>query len=45
MTQALHEIRQASQQTANTTAQLEKASLDLNQIGQQLNRVLENYRL
>ena len=45
VTQALHEIRQASQQTATTTALLEKASLDLNQLGQKLARTLEKYRL
>ena len=45
VTQALHEIRQASQQTAVTTAQLEKASLDLNQLGQKLAHTLEKYRL
>ncbi len=45
VTQALHEIRQASQQTATTTAHLEKASLDLNQLGQKLARTLEKYRL
>ncbi|MDO8606660.1 MAG: methyl-accepting chemotaxis protein [Phaeospirillum sp.] len=45
VTQALHEIRQASQQTAVTTAQLEKASLDLNQLGQKLARTLEKYQL
>ena len=45
VTQALHEIRQASQQTAVTTAQLEKASLDLSQLGQKLSRTLEKYRL
>jgi methyl-accepting chemotaxis protein len=45
VTQALHEIRQASQQTALTTAQLEKASLDLSHLGQQLASTLEKYRL
>jgi methyl-accepting chemotaxis protein len=45
VTQALHEIRQASQQTALTTAQLEKASLDLGQLGQSLARTLEKYKL
>lgn len=45
VTQALHEIRQASQQTANTTAQLERASLDLTGLGQQLAKTLEKYRL
>ncbi|MBI2235540.1 MAG: methyl-accepting chemotaxis protein [Magnetospirillum sp.] len=45
VTQALHEIRQASQQTALTTAQLEKASLDLSLLGQQLAHTLEKYRL
>ena len=45
VTQALHEIRQASQQTAVTTAQLEKASVDLTQLGQRLARTLEKFRL
>jgi methyl-accepting chemotaxis protein len=45
VTQALHEIRQASQQTATTTAQLEKASSDLGQLGQKLSLTLEKYQL
>ena len=45
VTQALHEIRQASQQTAVTTAQLERASLDLNNLGQKLASTLERFRL
>ncbi len=45
VTQALHEIRQASQQTAVTTAQLERASLDISQLGHKLARTLEKFRL
>lgn len=45
VTQALHEIRQASQQTAVTTAQLEKASIELTKLGDQLAKTLEKYKL
>lgn len=45
VTQALHEIRQASQQTALTTAHLEKASVELTKLGDQLSRTLEKYKL
>jgi len=45
VTQALHEIRQASQQTATTTAQLEKASVELTKLGDQLSKTLEKYKL
>ena len=45
VTQALHEIRQASQQTATTTAQLERASVELTRLGGQLSTTLEKYRL
>ncbi|MBC7905787.1 MAG: methyl-accepting chemotaxis protein [Rhodospirillaceae bacterium] len=45
VTQALHEIRQASQQTAVTTAQLEKASIELTKLGDQLSKTLEKYKL
>jgi len=45
VTQALHEIRHASQQNATTTAQLEKASIELTQLGRQLSKALEKYRL
>ncbi|CAA7612011.1 Methyl-accepting chemotaxis protein [Magnetospirillum sp. LM-5] len=45
VTQALHEIRQASQQTATTTAHLERSSVELTKLGEQLARTLEKYRL
>ncbi len=45
VTQALHEIRHASQQNAVTTGQLEKSSVELSQIGVQLSKALEKYRL
>ncbi|MDA8231717.1 MAG: methyl-accepting chemotaxis protein [Magnetospirillum sp.] len=45
VTQALHEIRHASQQTATTTQQLEKASIELTQLGGLLSKTLEKYRL
>ena len=45
VTQALHEIRHASQQNAVTTTQMEKASVELTQLGTQLSKALEKYRL
>jgi methyl-accepting chemotaxis protein len=44
VTQALHEIRQASLQTAASTGELEKASLNLTVLGGQLSRTMEKYR-
>lgn len=45
VTQALHEIRQASQQTAATTGQLEKAAVELTRLGELLAKTLEKYKL
>jgi methyl-accepting chemotaxis protein len=45
VTQALHEIRQATMQTAASTGELERASSNLNQLSQQLYRSMEKYRL
>lgn len=45
VTQALHEIRLASQQTAATTGQLEKAAVELTRLGEQLAKTLEKYKL
>lgn len=45
VTQALHEIRLASQQTASTTGQLEQASVELTTLGEQLAKTLEKYKL
>lgn len=45
VTQALHEIRQASQQTASTTGQLEKAAVELTRLGELLAKTLEKYKL
>jgi methyl-accepting chemotaxis protein len=44
VTQALKNIRQASDQTAISTNQLEKAATNLSVLGQQLNRNVERYR-
>ena len=44
VTQALHEIRQASLQTAASTGELEKASLNLTVLGGQLSKTMEKYR-
>jgi methyl-accepting chemotaxis protein len=45
VTQALKNIRQASDQTAISTGQLEKAAINLNSLGQQLTKTVERYRL
>lgn len=45
VTQALHEIRTASQQTASSTRQLDEAASNVTTLGQQLRKVVEKYRL
>jgi len=44
VTQALKNIRQAADQTAVSTSQLEKAATNLTGLGQQLNQNVERYR-
>ena len=44
VTQALKNIRQAADQTAVSTSQLEKAATNLTGLGQQLNKNVERYR-
>jgi methyl-accepting chemotaxis protein len=44
VTQALKNIRQAADQTAVSTSQLEKAATNLTGLGQQLNKSVERYR-
>jgi methyl-accepting chemotaxis protein len=43
--QAVRDIGQASQQTASSTRQLEKAALNLTSLAQQLQKAVERYRL
>jgi len=43
--QAVRDIGQASQQTAASTQQLEKAALNLNTLSQQLQKAVERYRI
>lgn len=43
--QALHDIRQASQQTAAGTGQMEKAAMSLNALSQQLQQAVARYQL
>lgn len=43
--QAVRDIGQASQQTAASTSQLEKAALNLTALGQQLQKAVEIYRI
>jgi methyl-accepting chemotaxis protein len=43
--QAVRDIGQASQQTAASTSQLEKAALNLTALGQQLQKAVEKYRI
>jgi methyl-accepting chemotaxis protein len=43
--QAVRDIGQASQQTASSTRQLEKAALNLTALAQQLQKAVERYRL
>jgi methyl-accepting chemotaxis protein len=43
--QAVRDIGQASQQTAASTQQLEKAALNLTALSQQLQKAVERYRI
>jgi methyl-accepting chemotaxis protein len=43
--QAVRDIGQASQQTAASTSQLERAALNLTALGQQLQKAVEKYRM
>jgi methyl-accepting chemotaxis protein len=43
--QAVRDIGQASQQTASSTRQLEKAAVNLTALAQQLQKAVERYRL
>jgi methyl-accepting chemotaxis protein len=43
--QAVRDIGQASQQTAASTQQLEKAALNLTALSQQLQKTVERYRI
>jgi methyl-accepting chemotaxis protein len=43
--QAVRDIGQASQQTASSTRQLEKAAVNLTALGQQLQKAVERYRI
>ena len=43
--QAVRDIGQASQQTAASTRQLEKAAVNLTALAQQLQKAVERYRL
>jgi methyl-accepting chemotaxis protein len=45
VTQAIRDIGQASQQSAATTRQLEKAALSLTTLAQQLQKAVEKYRV
>lgn len=45
VTHALHEIRQASQQSAAATRELETAAGNFTDLGQQLRRVVEKYKV
>ncbi len=45
MTQAVKEIGQASEQTAMSTRQMEKAAANLAALGQQLRQATDRYRL
>lgn len=45
VTQAVRDIRQASQQTASSTQQLEKAALNLTALSQQLQKTVERYQI
>ena len=45
MTQALHEIRQVSQQTATNTREMEGAAANINGLSLQLRKTMEKYRL
>ena len=45
VTQALKNIRQAADQTAISTGQLEKAATNMAGLGQQLTRNVERYRI
>jgi methyl-accepting chemotaxis protein len=45
VTQAVRDIGQASQQTASSTQQLEKAALNLNALSQQLQKTVERYQI
>jgi methyl-accepting chemotaxis protein len=43
--QAVRNIGQASQQTADSTRQLEKAAVNLGALGQQLSKAVEKYQI
>jgi methyl-accepting chemotaxis protein len=45
VTQAIRDIGQASQQSAASTRQLEKAALSLTALAQQLQKAVERYRI
>lgn len=45
VTQAIQNVRQATEQTAASIRQLEKAAADLNVLGQQLRTAVERYRV
>jgi methyl-accepting chemotaxis protein len=45
VTQAIRDIGQASQQSAASTRQLEKAAFSLTTLGQQLQKIIERYRV
>lgn len=45
VTQAIRNIGQASEQTATSTRQLEKAAANMNALGQQLRKAVERYRV